>query len=133
MMAGRSAKPRANGCQPRPVDADNDRALQKGNGYHDLICLIRSQENAFKIPERSLVHSDALAFFEERPRLSGGPGAYDLLERLNFLVINGYWSLTYAHKMCHARRHQDGQPLLRIDLAEDISIKQRKLYLFYPI
>src|SRR5260370_7881825 len=46
-------------------------------------------QNPFKPAQRPVVHADALANFQVRPRLLRHSGRYGELQRLNFLVRNG--------------------------------------------
>src|SRR5258708_30862349 len=90
-------------------------------------------QNPFKPAQRPVVHADALAYFQVRPRLLRHSGRYGELQRLNFLVRNGNRCSAVPDNLQNPGGGDHWAAILKIKATEQVARKEWLLPFFHPV
>src|SRR5258705_5389467 len=90
-------------------------------------------QNSFKPAQRPVVHADALANFQVRPRLLRHSGRYGELQRLNFLVRDGNRCPAIPDNLQDPGGGDHWAAVLKIKAAEEVARKEWLFQLFQPV
>jgi hypothetical protein len=74
-----------------------------------------------------------LSDFEVRPRFTIGAGREHCADGIEFGFRDRQEILPYTNNGVHARDGQDGEPVVHIEPAENVSGKERKFDLFHAV
>lgn len=86
-------------------------------------------ENAFYALQSVTFNSNLLTDFKERPWFGRDTRRHESSDSLNLDIVDWKWNLALTHDRNHPRRYKDRQTLLRIELAEYVTRKQRSIHL----
>src|SRR2546422_10511697 len=89
--------------------------------------LFRSQQNSLQPAKRSVFDSHSLTDSQERPRSARDPGSNSSLNGGNFGVVNGDRTFAYSDNRNNPGCRQNGEPVLQVEPAKDITGEERKL------
>jgi len=115
------------------VNLNSHRTLQQAHRNNKAVGLLKTEQNSFDPLQGTAFNTDPLANLEERPGLGLKAGIYDRLKGRNFTLDDWERCLSHPYDQKHPRGDQDGQTLLQIKPAKDVTWEKGTLYDFHPV
>jgi hypothetical protein len=113
---------------PIGFDFDPNGPLEKTYGDDNPALLAQFDQNAFDARQRAKFDANALAHVQKGPRLDIEPGSHSLFNGGNLAIVDGDWNPAKPNEVQDPGDGQNREPALRVQTAEHITGKQRKLH-----
>jgi len=116
-----------NGDYPGIVHFNGNRALEEGHRQHEATLPFEVQQDSLEPAKGSVFDSHSLTDSQERPRSARDPGSNSSLNGGNFGVVNGDRTFAYSDNRNNPGCRKNGEPVLQVEPAKDITGEERKL------
>src|ERR1035441_2344578 len=123
---GAGAHAMGDGASPFAVDFDGDGTLQQADGDDQAVNLVRVGDDTFQTRQRAAFDVHLRADGETPPRLRRKAGTKDRTNGLDLVEVDGDGDLAGTDDTDHAGRGQDGQAIIHIELAEQVTREERE-------